>query len=157
MAKLIIIHGPIATGKSTISKLLLENLNDYVFVDKEYFKYMLKKIGKENAKKISTDTSLFIIKELMKLNKNIITQEMSMKTIFKKLKNYSNNYEIISFYLQCSLSTTIKRDKIRDKKSGNIEHIKRIYEKVKPSKEDIIIDTENNSINNCVIDILKHI
>ena len=157
MPKIIIIHGPTAAGKSTISRLLLDKLNDFAFVDRACIKDMLKKSGKAEAKQISNDASLFIIKELMKFQKNILVQEMGIEVIKSKLKKYAKEYKFHSFYLYCSLPTAVERDKLRDKKTGTIEQITKIHNKCKPSKEDIVIDTEKNSISKCVNLILKEI
>jgi adenylylsulfate kinase-like enzyme len=73
------------------------------------------------------------------------------------LKDQSKDYEFYSFYLQCSLPVAVERDKLRDKKTGTIEHITLIHDKVKPSKEDVIIDTEKNSVEECLKLILKEV
>ena len=157
MPKLVIIHGPTATGKSTISTLLVEKLTDFGFVDRAYIKNMLKRIGKPIAKRISDDASIFIIKELMIIKKNIFVQELGIEKIQSALIDVCQDYEFYSFYLQCSLPVAIERDNIRDKKTGTIEQIRLMHEHIRPSKQDTIIDTEKNSVQECVNLILSKI
>lgn len=157
MPKLILIHGPIASGKTTITQQLLTKLKDYAFIDRAYIKDMLKPSGKNDAKIIADKVVILALQELMKLNKNILVQERNTDELRIPINNYGKKYNIYSFYLECSLDEAIKRDQLRIKKSGNINQINDSYNKVKPNKDDIIINTQNNSINKCVQDILRKI
>ena len=93
MPKLINITGPIAVGKSTVCASLKKELKNYAFVDRAYLKEMLKPIGKPLAKKIADKTTIFIIKQLMKENKNILVHEQSIVILKEKLKRYSKKYK----------------------------------------------------------------
>jgi adenylylsulfate kinase-like enzyme len=161
MKQIIIIHGPMASGKSTITNKLNEILKDYTFVDRAYIKdIMLGKLRKKNpdlARKISKDAMFTIMKDLMKNKQNILLQEIRLPSVKKHLKKELKNYKIISFYLDCSLKTALKRDTTRQtkyKRPLTVEemHKNHAYE----DDGDIIINTEKNTIKQTIDIILKN-
>lgn len=157
MPKIIILRGPMASGKSTTIDILDKKLKDYVYINREYIKSkMLKKMPRKYARKISKRALWTLLKEVMKLKKNILVQELSKSNLNKKLGKYINdyNYKIKSFYLTCSVETAIKRDKQRSKKM-RARTVKIVHSNSKPEKADLIIDTEDNSLNKTVSIILK--
>jgi len=159
MPKIILIHGSMAVGKSTITEKLMKKLPNFAYVDRPYIKRGLKPLGRELAKKLSKEASYDIIKQIMKLKKNIIVQEVNIVSLRKKLKSYLKkyNYKIYAFHLTCSLKEAKKREKNRTKKSRS-----RLLEKITkefppPSKFEIIIDTEKLSVRQAVDYIIKKI
>jgi adenylylsulfate kinase-like enzyme len=155
MPKLILIHGPIASGKSTLSKALLNELKRFAFVDRAYMKRMLKPIGKPEAKAITNKAIKLIVAELMKLKKDILVQEQSRTSLKTVISKYGKSYKIYSFFLKCDLKKSIDRDKLREKSSSDVKQISSMYERIQPEPKDIIIDTGNNSIDKCIKLILK--
>jgi len=156
MPKLILIDGPVASGKTTTCYALKDKLKDYAFVDREIIKRLLKHSGKQDAKVITDKTINFIVAELMKLNKNILIQEKNPKDLEKIIKKYGKKYQIYSFYLKCSLNEAIKRDRERGDNT-EISIIKREYEFSPPKEKEIIIDTEKNNLNKTLKMILDSI
>ena len=155
MPKLILIHGPIASGKSTLSRALLKKLKGFAFVDRAYMKRMLKPIGKPDAKAITNKAVKLIVEELMKLGKDILVQEQSRTSLKTVINKYGKNYKIFSFFLKCDLKKSIKRAELREKTTTSKESITAMYERIKPEPKDIILDTGKNSINECVNIIIK--
>ena len=78
-------------------------------------------------------------------------QEISESQIKKKLRRYIKKYKynILVFYLTCSLQTAIKRDSQRQKFMRE-RMVRKVHISQKPEKNDIIIDTEKNSISKVV-------
>ena len=148
-----------SVGKSTITEQLRKFLPDYAYVDRPYIKRGLKPLGKPLAKKISKDASYDIIRQIMKLGKNMIVQEVSPVSLRKKIKHYLKRYKykIYSFYIICSVAEAKRREKGRDKKPRP-----RLVEKIhkefnEPSKYDQVINTEEFSVRQSVNFILKTI
>lgn len=154
MSNLILIHGPFASGKSTLCKQLLKKLKGYAFVDRAYLKQMLKPCDKQDARLVANKTSQFMVEELMKLKKNILVQEQSRHNLKKVINKLGKSYTVHSFYLTCGLKTAIKRDRLQKKKSGHLFTIRENHQKVKPEKKDILIDTGKKGINQCIKKIL---
>jgi len=166
MNKIIIIHGAMASGKSTITSKLNEILKDYIFVDKAYIKdTMLKKVKIQNpklAKEISREAIFLITKRLMEKKKNIILQETRKESVeaalSKEIKKHK--YKLFSFYLDITLDASHKRDKKRradqgKRKSKNVEKMFKLH--AYPSKDDIIINTEKLTIRQTINKILKEL
>ena len=158
MAKIIVIHGPMGSGKSTIVKELKRKLPDYVVVDRAYIKDTMledvKKNDSEFARKLSADAMFFMARRLLKKGYNLILQEIREPTVRNKL---GESQDIKSFYLYCSVEEAKKRDASRQSKQrpGMVElmHKKHSY----PDKADVKIDTEKNSVKETVGIILKEI
>jgi adenylylsulfate kinase-like enzyme len=149
MAKIIVIHGPMGCGKSTIVSELVKKLPDYVLVDRAYMKdTMLKNVKSKDpklAKKLSADAMFLIAKGLLKKGFNLILQETRLPTVKKRI---GGKHKIKSFYLYCNVEEAKRRDKIRQKRYVRPKvveemHLKHAY----PDKGDIAIDTEKNSIS----------
>lgn len=158
MPQLINIHGPLASGKSTLTTLLRKKLH-YIHVDRPFLKKALKPLGKPLAKRISREIAYLIIKGFMKLKKNIIVQEMSptglKNRLHSEMKKY--HYTFYSFCLSCSLKTALKRNKLRKKRATDI-HVKKLHKEFSgPEKEDVVIHTEQVSPQQAVDLIMKRI
>ena len=160
--KIVIIHGPMASGKSTITNKLEKILKNYLFIDRAYIKnVMLKGLeDRDIAKKLSKEATFLIMAGLIKLRKNMILQEMRApqikKHFEKEIKKYG--YLINAFYLDCSLETAQKRDLKRQRRYVRPEVVEEMHKKhAYPDKEDIIINTEHISINKAVNIILKEL
>jgi len=159
MVKIIVIHGIMGGGKSTITSELIKKLPDYVLVDKAYIKdTMLKKVKKDDAdfaRKLSRDATYMIAKELIAKGYNLILQETRAPSVKKYL---GEDNEIKSFYLHCSLETAKKRDLERQNRHVRPEIVEEMYNKHGyADEEDISINTEQKSIYETVDFILEKI
>lgn len=159
MPKIIIIHGSMAVGKSTITEQLRKRLPNYAYVDRPYIKRGLMPLGRELAKKLSKDASYDIIRNIMKLGRDIIIQEVSILSFRKKLKHYLKRYkyEIHAFHLVCSLAEAKRREKGRTKKSKPRLLVKMHKDFPPPNKYETVVDTEKLSVRQSVNFILKNI
>ena len=159
MPTIIAIHGPPAVGKSTITAELRKKLKNCAYVDRPNIKRGLKPIGRPISKKLSKKTSIAILKELIKLKKDVIVEEIAAADIKKKLKFalWWHDYKVHGFYLQCSVREAIERDKHRKKKprANLVRKIHKEYPTL--SEHETMINTEKTSIKESVKLILKSI
>lgn len=159
---ILIIHGPMASGKSTVTNELDKLLKDYHFVDRAHIKnVMLKKLeDRELAKELSKKATFLTMKGLMKKKVNIMLQEMrtpQIKKHFRKeIKKYG--YRIKSFYLECHVETAKKRDLQRQKRFVRPEVVAEMHKKHGyADKEDTVINTEKHSVKETVMKIMKEL
>ncbi len=159
MPFIINIHGPIASGKTTTTKLLQKKFKNILYIDKPALKKDLKLLGKEKARKISSEASYFMLGQCINTKKNILVSEMSPTKIVKHFKTQMNkyNYTLFSFFLDCSLPTSMKRVKIRSD-IPSLDYLGKNYKKFsKPEKGDIVIDTEKLTPKESLQFILQHV
>lgn len=99
MPFIINIHGPIASGKTTITVLLRKRLKNIVYINRPTLKKDLKILGKETARKISSEASYFMLGKLLKIKKNILVSEIvpSLLYLQKHCKQFSKpeRYDVV--------------------------------------------------------------
>jgi adenylylsulfate kinase-like enzyme len=159
MPRIVNIHGLMAAGKSTIVDILNKKLKTYSYIDRAYIKKQLRPAGKQNARKVSKKATYLLIKELMKLRKNILIQEVNPRDLKRKLRYYFSKYgyNMKSFYVHCSLETALVRDEQRSKKTRPVL-VKRIHARYKgQEKQDVAVNTEKLSVRKSVNLILKEL
>jgi len=167
--KIIWFTGLSGAGKTTLSEafsIQLKKLNYKVKkVDGDTFRKKNKNIKKFTKKNIIKNNISIInyIKNIKKNYQYIVVSVISplLKTRSKAKKTFGKNY--FEIYVKCSIKTLIRRDtkglyKLAIKKK--IKNLigfnsKIIYEKSKYKK--IIIDTEKNTINECIDVIHKRV
>lgn len=167
--KMVIIRGLVTAGKTTTSYELAKVLPNYIFIDQWKIKEMFEPLGLGLKDRIILKTAskkamIVIMREVIReLGINIIVQESSRsflnKYLGKDIKKYK--YKIYSFYLEIDLKNAIKRDMQREKPTMNLSKYSSEEEwlktRVKPERNDIIINTSKNDIKTVVNIILKNI
>ena len=138
--KLVLLKGKPTAGKSTAFRSLRYDpriKKEFIFVDHENLKTVM---GKQEGKMALFD----ILRDVMKNKPNIITEEMSGKTLMKyigkEIKKYK--YKIITFYFDVSLEKAHKRSIQRAKTKWHPliekQKMKELHEyHVQEHKEDI--------------------
>lgn len=162
MPSLIIIHGPMCSGKSTITTELQKRLPKYILVDRAYIKdRMLGNLKKENrqlALNLSKKAMFLIAEGLIENGYDILLQEIRLPSVKKHLGDKLKNYKVKSFYLKCSVKTAKKRDLERQDKHVRPETVEEMHRKHAESDDgDVVIDTEIMDLKAAVKDILKNL
>ena len=128
--KVIILVGPPGTGKSTWARNFMSKHENYVRVNRDEFRSMLKNsyVCEHNIEKlINVLHNTTIIKSLV-ANQNVIVDNTNLKakyinSITKLVKEYAD-VEFIVF--DTSLNKCLEQDKLRDKQVGEVI-IKKMY------------------------------
>ena len=163
---LIILRGAPSSGKSTIAKSLRNYEKKIAWLKVDNFKAFFS----DNTDRILDDVNKTAIKSLGYL----LEQNFSvvMEGIFQNPEYIreaiglaeQKNISVFVYKLECSLKTLQKRDKTREgvkegcrKPLGN-NVIKRLHSIIENSlyDESIKLDTENESVNECIKRINKH-
>lgn len=161
MKHLVIVHGPPGVGKSTLTGLLREQLQEYAYVDRPYIKRGLKPAGKDVARRLSKEASYLLISRLVELGKDIIAEEVDPESVFKNIGERffsEHGYTLIPFRLTCTVEAAIKRDIERDAKTIGEEGVREMhagYAVIKPYE--VVIDTEKNGVEDCLAMMLRRI
>lgn len=115
MKRLIVIHGPMCAGKTTIVSELRKALPQALCFDRPTIKddmlYALKKQDEKRASKIANEAVFFLCQKTMIGGQDIILQEFRRKYIQEHLEEEIEkySYKVISFYLDISLDIALKR------------------------------------------------
>jgi len=163
MKKLILIRGPICSGKSTTVLALQKALGKYSVIDQDSLKRAIdNKNPSEWRDKIAFDTTLFLANSLMKQGRDIIADIHS--NIRRQYSEYSklalkHDYKLFSFLLYPPLNTCLVRN--RKRKIPDVrykitdETIKKYWKNPYRVKNEIIFDTSILKTKTVVAKILK--
>ena len=150
--KLVLLKGRPTSGKSTAFHNLKKRkeMKGWIFIDFCNIKEILgETLGDEDRKKYSKAFLFVLLKEAMKIGKNIILEEMSEETLRKYIDSSikRRGYEIITFQFTVRTKTAYKRDvqRAKDKwhpKMGKkwVDEIHKLHDET-ASPEGIIVDT----------------
>ena len=157
------ITGLPCSGKTSISKKLSEVISNLVVLDGDEIR---KKISlddfsdegiSENNKRIAHDA-----KSLMDEKNPVCVSLVSPRSLDReKAKKIIGSSSFIELYLKCSASTCESRDVKGMYKKARMGQIKNFlgidgrYEV--PEKPDLVVDTENTSIDDCVQKIINYL
>ncbi|MBN2776025.1 MAG: adenylyl-sulfate kinase [Bacteroidales bacterium] len=155
-------------GKTTITGKVEAKLHDLGFLIKIFDGDLIRKtINKdldfsdygrtENIRRVAAINNEFINCGVIVMN-CFISPTNSMRQMAREIIGDENFSEI---YVKCSVSICEKRDPkglYQKARAGEIKHftgIDSVYEE--PKNPELILDTENNSIDECVNDLLNYI
>ena len=158
MAYYIIIRGPLACGKTTISKELARTLKaKYISIDKILDEYDLgtdREDGYTSQKSFikSNEIAAKEAKKLLDKNKIVIFDgnfywKSQIEDLIARL-----NYPHYVFTLKASVELCIQRDKLRGETHG-ADAARVIHKKVSEFDYGIVINTENKVVKEVVLEI----
>lgn len=154
-SKILLIHGPMGSGKSTVCKYLQEEILDYHFLDRAKIKNQELSNMKDRdiARKISKEKIYQQIESLLEQQANILLQEFHRHQIIDRFSEQirMNDYDLVSFYLYCSVETAKKRDLERQNKYVRPEVVEEKHSEYRgPDPADIPINTEINDLEQTI-------
>ena len=151
MNMVLVLRGPAGVGKSTVARLIQEQLGvNWVVLDVDVFKkYMQLKEGESNRaerSKIAHDVSKFFAKEAYHKGYDIIMEEMYKKPYNDSLVAFlqENGMQYLKVFLYAPVDVVVERSAHREKKPP-AEELRRHYADVEPYKDDFVIDTTKYS------------
>lgn len=148
MSKLIIIRGPVAAGKTTVSKALMKLVvRPTVLISRDHYMFMFKADDTINVpdKELIENDILFCLKRgfdvIFEGNFKLTTHEPMLKRLFKAHPN--ENY---IFYMDVSLAETLKRHGTRSEQIISEEKMKELYGYATPMRHtaEIIIPEDSS-------------
>ena len=166
---ILLLKGGAATGKSSaFSNLKKEKvMNGWFFLDHPELKSWFEKMS--NIKELRKEVLFFSMKPLIKMEKNIILEEMSRETLNKYLGYYLKkyNYQIFTINFEVNdVKKSIRRDKLRVQR-GTKHHLDILNKKYIEENHEhhlktidkygIIINSSTMNQRAVVETILKHI
>lgn len=131
MAKILILQGIPASGKSTFAREFLKEHPDYIRVNRDDIRRMLGDYWKPDRETFVSSCEYAIILNAMDYGYNIIVDDTNLnpKTISKwKATAEYKNYDIEFKRFHISLDEALERDKNREHPVGE-EVVKRFYYK----------------------------
>jgi len=169
MPKIVMLRGPMATGKSTAYATLKKHpkMKNWAFVDFPAIKRMFENLGDTNRRKYGKKAYIATLKEVMKTKRNIITEEFWEEGLKKPLRYYLKkyNYRFVTFQFEAKLDHThhrnIQRRKVRGLKPRPKKEMKTSIDAhkttQKPTGKFIPVNTSELNQKQTVNFILKHL
>lgn len=163
----IIIRGPLGVGKTTIAKMLAEDLEgEYFLIDSVLEQHGLDKVDEKEGyipliNFIKVNQKLLPkIKEAIENNKIAIIEgnlyhKEQLDDLIKKIKNLGE-IKFYVFTLKVSLQTCIERDKKRKNSYGK-QAVEEVYKKVNEFDYGTSIDTKNKTKEEIASEMKKRI
>ena len=167
-SKIIWLTGLSGSGKTTLSKKLGKKLlkKKIKFIDGDIFRKKKNDLNNKFTKKNIYNNNISIIKYIEQIENNfdiivvsVISPLLSTRNIAKK--TFGKNY--FEVYLKCSIKELVRRDTKGLYKMAEEKKIKNLIgfnSKVKyevSSYKKIVLDTEKNTINECLKKLLMKI
>lgn len=150
----IIIRGPAGTGKSVVASHLRMHYPKLVHIDIDVFKYMIAAETSPLRTSLAHDVARHFITKLVEHDMDMVIEEILREEHYHQILDLLKEYEVIKIFLTASSDTLVQRDSSRPKKKGE-EVIERLYEKIKPFGDELVIDTTHHSIDQVTNIILK--
>jgi adenylate kinase family enzyme len=150
LKKLIIIHGNMGVGKTTVCQELYKKLDNSVWLDGDWCWLMHPFVATEENKEMVMDNIQHVLGNFLKnssfsyvIFNLVIHQEEIFTQILDVLKDYE--FELYKITLQCSMEALIKRIRSSGRKEDNIRNsINRLA--LYQAMDTVKIDTTNMEI-----------
>jgi radical SAM protein with 4Fe4S-binding SPASM domain len=156
MKYLVIIDGPMAVGKTTITEEIQKRLNNFCFISPENYNMDFLFLNSDERRKLKKQLSFFLLRELIRLNQNILIDSMNFDTVVNKIESkVINEYYIIPIKLICSVKTAVERNVTRNKKANSLDVISSHSKFNRIMQNYFEIDTEELSIEQSTIKVLN--
>ena len=148
---ILILVGIPASGKSTFAKEFIENNSDYIRINRDDIRKMLRNSPMLNYKgeELVTEIEYSIAENALAKKMNIIWDNTHLKISYiKSVINKFNDRAIISFKIfDVDLNEAIRRDSLRENKVGQ-DVIKRMYDSyINLVKDNELLDIPINEYN----------
>jgi|CXWL01.1.fsa_nt_gi cytidylate kinase len=155
----IIIRGPAGVGKSTVANLLHSKIPNSAKIDVDLIKRMISEDSSVIRTNIAHSVSFSFAKELINNHYNIIIEEVFRDDHYFDVRKVfvESDYKCVTFFLSASLETLIQRDSDRKTKTKGKETISNLNKEILPRKNEIVINTEQLSIEEVVHNIMEEI
>ena len=176
MAKVIVISGPPASGKTTLSKTLSEELNLPILAKDSLKESLLDSLG-HSARERSIELGyaafqlhLALARELSSTDTNFIYETAFYKQSTEDITHALNGCDIIQAHLSADIETMLHRAKTRERHPGHADwydgyesecrtkQLEGVYDPLKIGGVLIMVDTndyESDNYKGAVQDILK--
>jgi predicted kinase len=165
--RIIVIRGPICSGKSSIVELIKHKFYNSSLVDLDKFKVAIDfRKSSSWRRKAALKTALYLTHELIIFKRTIIIDIHGLKNQLLQFKRIAlkNNYKFYSFLLYPPLKTCLERNKsrnIRDIKYKITDKmIKRYWKDVYRIKGEMVFDSSvlnQSQIAKSVVDFISEI
>lgn len=136
--KIIILVGCPAAGKTTWSKQFLAKNPNYVRVNRDDFRFMLRNqpFCEDKIEKMINDLQMITIRECLNNRLNVIVDNTNLKESYINpiVRSFNHRADIEFMLLDISYEKALERDNAREKKVGE-EVLKRMFENYKVFKD----------------------
>lgn len=151
------------SGKSTLAKKLLEYIPNMEILDGDYLVKELNFHDWSRKSRIKhSERVTYLAKSLLERDISVCVAKISpYKEMRIAAKNILNQHRFIEVFVKCSLEVCAKRDvkgmykKARNGELDNFSGVTSPYEI--PETPELTVGTENNSIEDCVMNILNYL
>jgi len=157
--KIIWLTGLPASGKTTLADDLHKKLECSIKLDGNDIRDIFTHVGfSEKERNLHVENIGKLSNLIAKNGVNVICAMISPFEESRRIVKYSSSVPFYLIYVKCSVGECIKRDPrglYKKAINGEIENFTGISQEYQiPKEPDIIVDTENNTIEECIKQIL---
>lgn len=160
---LFVIKGPIGVGKSSVAKLLTENIADATNIETDAIKRMIDaKASSKWRRDISHDTAAYLVDRLLQVGRNVVIEAHTKYP--EEIQRYTDiaqkrKARYLGILLQAPLDICIQRAMNRHvpdiKYSIDSDMVTEYYCNLEPIFGDIVFDTSIQTTDHIVANIMK--
>jgi predicted kinase len=161
---LLIIHGPMGSGKTTLADLLHDEIENMAHFGVDHIKWLISD-GKTNPKRREVNKQMVEVmtSEYLKLGTSVLVEQAFDRKEIDELKDIANenNVKFLVYKLETDRQVMNERIKERTKKSNkpevSKEHIEKSYEEYKSEEyvNSVVFDSGKITVREMADKILK--